>query len=156
QVLQLRRRRQNLFHENERTARHGMFENGFDDSLAIFDGRELNGEHRERYARRLYRIIGPQVEVANVDEPLRDRFREPLTRRRKHGRTDLDPDEPVGGAKLADEWRQRLTARATEVHDRGVWLDELRPEVEDRLPHHVVLRNGPGQHVVEDLGDRPV
>jgi hypothetical protein len=68
QFVQLGRRGQDLLHENERATWQGVFENRLDDALAMFDRREVNREHRKRQARLLERIIGAQVEVANIDE----------------------------------------------------------------------------------------
>ena len=79
--------------------------------------------------------------------------REPLARGGEHRLGGSTADVAVPRSERPDERLERRASRTPEVDGRRLLLDERGPDVEHRLPHHLVLRDRPLEHVLERLGD---
>src|SRR3990167_2039679 len=152
QGITLAARPHDLLDEDHRAARQAVLEDVLDDPLPMLDGSELQGQHAEGQRGGEGGVSRPQVQLLNVSDPAVYQPLEPLPRRSKHRRRDLDPDVLIEGPELLDEGGQRLPPAATEIDDGGLVLDELAAEVEAEPPHVKVAGNRPGEYVIESLG----
>src|SRR3989304_6247672 len=69
-----------------------------------------------------WRVLGPEIEVADVDHAGRYVTGKPLARRRQHRGRPFYADKAVRRSEARDERSHRLAARAAEVDDGRVRL----------------------------------